>query len=234
MQPIIGITVVPQKQADPRTGGTLKLNYNYAQAVAEAGGTPMLLPPQADPETVLATIHGLIIPGGDDIDPATYGEPVHPKASLEARERFDFEQKLIQGANNQMPILGICYGCQALNVVAGGTLIQHLPDLVGSDADQGGTLQSYELNPESKSAQALGTAAPRGESWHHQAVDKVGHGLVVTGRNGDGTIEALEATDRDWVVGVQWHPERTQGASDSQNLFRTLIEKAKAYADVKQ
>ncbi len=230
MKPIIGITVDAEpKPADPRTGGSLKLNWNYAQVIADAGGVPLLIPPQADPVAIVGMIDGLLIPGGNDIDPTYWGEPLHPRAELIARERHQVERGIYEAAPKDLPILGVCYGCQFLNVVEGGSLIQHLPDLTGHELDQKGNVQTYQLEPDSKTSAALGTTEASGQSWHHQAIGRVAEGLRVSARNEDGTIEAIESTTRPWVVGVQWHPERTHSAEDSRSLFKHFVEAAAAY-----
>ena len=133
MKPVIGIVSdVFHDPENARTHGKLYLNYNYVQAVADAGGTPLLIPPQADPQDVLPLLDGLMIPGGKDIDASNWGEANHPEVETIAPERFELEQRLYKAADPNLPIFGICYGCQWLNVVRGGSLIQHIPDVEGS------------------------------------------------------------------------------------------------------
>lgn len=230
MKPIIGITVDGKSDPnDARTGGRLTLNWNYASVVAEFGGVPILLPPSTDPEAVAPLLDGLLIPGGDDIHPRNYGQEVHPKADLVSEARFDFEQRLFEVLHFDVPVLGICYGCQFINVAhQGGSLIQHLPDRVGHEHDRGGTNQRYRIEPGTQTGQLLGSSAS-GESWHHQAIDTVGEGLRVTAFNEDGTIEGIESTERPWMIGVQWHPERTAEDPTSQRLFEAFIEAARAH-----
>lgn len=232
MKPLIGITVdVKREPANVRTGGRLTLNWNYAEAVAKAGGVPLLIPPQADAEALAKVLHGWLIPGGLDIDAAEFGEQNHPTVEPIARDRYDGERRILSILTPETPIFGICYGCQFLNVARGGSLIQHLPDVVGHEEDRTGTLQSYEVEPDSLLAAALGTAKAEGKSYHHQAVGRLGTALRVTARNADGTVEALEAEDRPWVVGVQWHPERSPDDAPTQRLFETFIARARAYAE---
>lgn len=230
MRPLIGITVVPYPEpGNARTGGRLELNYNYAQAVCDAGGVPLLIPPQADAAEIMARIHGLLIPGGADIDPAHYGADPHRATQVTTPERYPFEKALLDAAPADLPVLGVCYGCQLLAVAAGGTLVQHLPDTVGHSQDEGGTSQGYDVETDTKLGDAVGAIA-QGESWHHQSVDDPGRGMRVAARNSDGTVEAIEATDRDWTIGVQWHPERSPGAT-SHALFREFVARASAYRE---
>lgn len=230
MKPVIGITVdCAPDPSDNRTRGLLKLNWNYAQAVADAGGTPLLIPPQVAPEDLVDLLDGLLIPGGDDIDAKEFGEANHPAVKTIAAERFEGERRLFAKLNPEMPVLGICYGCQFINVMRGGTLHQHLPDIVGHDADIPGTSQSYEVAKDSHLACLVGSTKVEGQSWHHQAVNQVGASLKVVAKNEDGTVEALEATDRPWLIGVQWHPERTLEDEATKRLFKEFITAATEY-----
>ncbi len=232
MKPIIGITVDAKHEPEnARTQGTLTLNWNYAQVIADAGGVPLLIPPQADAEALARIIDGWLIPGGNDIDPSYWGEDTHEKTDLINPERHRIERELYEKVPPEMPILGVCYGCQFLNVAAGGSLIQHLPDITGHDQDQKGNLQTYCLEKDSQTASVLGTVQASGQSWHHQAIGRVAPGLKVSGKNDDGTIEAIESTSRPWVIGVQWHPERTAQADDSRSLFHHFVEAARMFGE---
>ncbi len=230
MKPLIGITVdaLPDPN-DNRTRGKLTLNWNYAQAVADAGGVPLLIPPQADTTAIAGLIDGLLIPGGNDIDASNWGETNHPSVTTIAPERFAVEQALYQAVPPALPILGICYCCQFINVMQGGSLIQHLPDSVGHEDDQRGNLQRVSLDPCSQASEALGATVVTGESWHHQAIRDLGRDLRVVGKNQDGTVEAIESTSRPWMLGVQWHPERTSDSAETQRLFRQFVEAATEY-----
>lgn len=235
MKPVIGITVDCHRDPDDaRTRGKLELNWNYAQAVADAGGIPVLIPPMADMEALAKIIHGWLIPGGDDIDASRFGEENHPKVSLADPARFEGEQRLWQNIAAEMPILGICYGCQFLNVARGGTLIQHLPDVVGHESHSGGTLQDYQIAPDSKLSSVVGADTISGKSYHHQAVNAPGENLKIVSKNADGTIEAIEATDRPWVIGVQWHPERTLQDPPTIRIFDDFVSAAKRFAESQQ
>jgi putative glutamine amidotransferase len=233
-KPVIGITVeckhTPQ---DERTRGTFSLNWNYAQAIADAGGVPIVIPPTADPNAIAAMIDGWLIPGGYDIDAARFGEENHPKVELQDPARFESEQALIKVIDPEMPIFGICYGCQFLNVARGGTLEQHIPDRVGADHHTGGTLENLRLDEESRLAQAADATQMQGKSYHHQAVGEIGKGLKAVARHEDGTIEAIEATDRPWLIGVQWHPERTLEDPATRRLFDSFVRAAAEFKKTK-
>jgi putative glutamine amidotransferase len=229
-RPLIGITVDCRPEpADVRTRGKLELNWNYAQCVSEAGGIPLLIPPQAAGPEVASVLDGLIIPGGNDIDASHWGEENHPEVKPIAPARFEGERALYGSASDRLPILGICYGCQFLNVMKGGTLIQHLPDVVGDDRHSGGTMQEYRVVHASRLAAIFGSSVVSGQSWHHQAIGRPGLGIEIVARNEDGTVEAFEASDRPWMFGVQWHPERTLEDAATRRLFSSLIEAAKAF-----
>ncbi|MBI1757129.1 MAG: gamma-glutamyl-gamma-aminobutyrate hydrolase family protein [Fimbriimonas ginsengisoli] len=231
MKPLIGITIDSQGQPDnERTLGKLSLNWNYAEVIAQAGGLPMLIPPSADMEEVARRIDGWLIPGGADIDAARFGEPNHPKADLQDPSRFEAEERLYRSLDPDTPVLGICYGCQFLNIVRGGSLIQHLPDEVGHERHTGGTVEELALT-----GGKLAAIAPKatGRSYHHQAVGRVGAGLEVTAKAEDGTVEALEASDRPWMLAVQWHPERSLDDPLNKRLFEEFVAAARRYREAK-
>lgn len=230
MKPIIGITL--ESTFDPdnaRSRGKMEINWNYPEEVAKAGGVPLLIPPTADMVVVADLIDGWLIPGGLDLDARLWQEDNHPKSDLQDGSRYDAEKRLFEAVSPELPILGICYGCQLLNVLLGGTLEQHVPDRTGTEDHTGGTPQNYSLEPDSRLAKVLSVKRLLGKSYHHQAVAKPGNGLKVVGRHADGTIEAIEAEGDRWLVGVQWHPERTPESAETQNLMRGFIEAALSY-----
>jgi putative glutamine amidotransferase len=198
------------------------LPSGYADAVGAAGGVALLLPPSrtedldAAATAALDGVHGLVLAGGADVDPARYGA-VRDRHTGPARpDRDAWEMALTRAAlQRAIPILAICRGLQVLNVVLGGDLVQHLPDVVGTDGHcpvlgQHGR-HEVRLAPGSLVATLLG---PRADvaTYHHQAAGRLGTGLVATGWAADGTVEAIEHADATWVVGVQWHPEVHDGA----------------------
>jgi len=213
---------------------TVLLPHSYVDAVQRAGGIPVLLPPdpavEADPDAVLDVLDGLVIAGGDDIDPSFYGEKPHPAVTGTAPRRDAFEIALARRAlERDLPLLGICRGMQVINVACGGTLIQHLPDDVGHE-DHRRTLGSFDnadhdvrLEPRSLIARAAGETTHGTKSHHHQGVARVGDGLTVTGwATIDELPEAVEDQSRRFALGVQWHPE----ADPESTVVQALVDEA--------
>jgi putative glutamine amidotransferase len=212
------------------------LPRNYVDAVHRAGAMALLLAPDPtlveDPDEILDRIDGLMLAGGADIDPDVYGAEPHPETIGSVPERDAFEVALVRRAlERDMPVLGICRGMQVMNIACGGTLHQHLPELVGHE-DHRRVLGSFDgadhdvrLAPGSLAARAAGEELHATKSHHHQGVDRVGDGLVVTGRAElDELPEALEAEGSRFALGVQWHPE----ADDRSRLIAALVEEARA------
>jgi putative glutamine amidotransferase len=175
----------------------------------------------------LARVDALLLTGGADVDPARYGQPRHPETYGVSAVRDGFEEALVRAAiERRMPVLAICRGIQVLNVALGGTLVQHLPD-VTPQPHRPGTPHPVTVVPGSRLHAALGVDRADGLSSHHQAVDRLGAGLVVTARADDGTVEAVELTGDAWVVAVQWHPEDTAaGDPAQQRVFDAFVEQA--------
>jgi gamma-glutamyl-gamma-aminobutyrate hydrolase PuuD len=200
------------------------LSRAYVDLVVAAGGAPLLLPPVATSGEVVDRLDGVVLTGGPDISPHRYGASPHPRTGAPCLERDTAEIAVLHRALALgIPVLGVCRGVQLLNVALGGTLIQHLPNTVCHDGHHpkpgvfGKT--TVTLGPASRIAAAVGGRI-RVHCHHHQALDQLAPGLRVTGRASDGTIEAVELDDRDFVVGVQWHPE--QDATDLR-LIAALI-----------
>jgi len=202
---------------------------SYVRAVQRAGGRPVLLLPDPedaeDPVGVLDLIDALIVTGGaGDVDPALYGQEPHPATGPVQEERDAYELALVRAAiERRMPVLGICRGMQILNVAYGGGIEQHLPDVVGHEDHRRtpGTFADHEVDLQTGSlaARAAGAERTAVKSHHHQGVKEIGGGLVVTGRSGDATVEALEDPSCPFVLGVLWHPEE----DEKSQLIKALV-----------
>ncbi|HZE05176.1 MAG TPA: gamma-glutamyl-gamma-aminobutyrate hydrolase family protein [Solirubrobacteraceae bacterium] len=209
----------------------------YVGAVQRAGGLALLATPDPDvtenPDDLLERLDGLVLSGGSDIDPATYGAEPHPATKGVDPERDAFEIALVRRAVElDMPVLGVCRGMQVLNVAFGGTLHQHLPDAFGHEHHRrvAGSFENADhdvrLAPESLAARAAGELVHITKSHHHQGVDAIGDGLAVTGVSTlDDLVEAIELPDRRFVLGVQWHPEADEGS----RVIAALVQAAAAY-----
>jgi putative glutamine amidotransferase len=237
MAPTIGITTY-HKNADWRgwsEEGAL-LPWKYVTSIRTAGGRPVLLPPggdAAEAEATLAVLDGVVIAGGGDIDPAAYGTAKHPKTAGIAADRDAWELAIADAAiRMDVPLLGICRGMQVLNVACGGTLHQHVPDLVGHEGHSGPPDGYGTHLVRVTSGTTVQSILPGGEYFgvpthHHQAVDELGDGLVVVGWADDGIIEAVETTSAgSFLIGVQWHPEQ----GDDMRLFATLVAAAEMFS----
>lgn len=196
----------------------------YVEAVAAAGGVPLLLPPVVDDTSVLDVLDGLLVLGGGDVDPTAYDASPHAETVPDAR-RDAHEMPLVRAAlETRTPLLAVCRGIQVLNVALGGTLHQHLPDLIGhSDYRPApGVFGSVEIRTEPGSliAQTLGEQTAV-RCYHHQAIDRVASGLRVTARSEDGLVQAVEPHPAaGWALGVQYHPEESP---EDPRLFAALV-----------
>ncbi len=229
LKPIIGITVESQFQPEiPRSRGKIELNWNYFEEISKAGGVPIVIPPTADMAEVAPLLDGWLLPGGLDIPAKEWGEEDHPEVDTQDGTRFDAERRLYAAISPTLPIFGICYGAQSLNVLRGGSLEQHIPDRSPVE-HTGGPLQRYHVVPGSRLADILGTAEFEGQSWHHQAVGRVGRDLRVVAEHEDGTPEAIESTDERWLIGLQCHPERTPGSDATDKVFAAFIAAAREF-----
>jgi putative glutamine amidotransferase len=215
------------------------LPRGYVDAVQRAGGLAVMLPPDPRlvqrPEEALELIDGLLLAGGADIDPASYGEQPHPETRDTVPERDAFEIALARAAiERDMPVLGICRGMQLINVARGGTLLQHLPERFGHHEHRrvlgsfDGADHDVRLREGSLAARTAGETTHATKSHHHQGVDRLGEELVVSGSSTlDDLPEAIELTDRRFVLGVQWHPE-----ADAVSPFvAALVDAARADGD---
>jgi len=204
---------------------------SYVHAVEEAGGSPLLVPPGAGVDETLDIVDGLVFSGGSDLDPELYGADAHEQTTGTVRERDDFELELMRAAlERDLPVLAICRGSQVLNVVRGGDIEQHLPDLLGDEVHRAepGVFGEHDVEvvDGTQLAGILGrhTAV---KSHHHQGFSRLGDGLRESARAEDGTLEGLEDPSRTFAVGVLWHPEEDEDRA----LFEALVAAAAARRD---
>ncbi|HEX4563603.1 MAG TPA: gamma-glutamyl-gamma-aminobutyrate hydrolase family protein [Solirubrobacteraceae bacterium] len=216
----------------------LLLPRNYVDAVQDAGGLALLLAPDAqlvdEPEEVLELLDGLMLAGGADIDPSSYGREAHAETAGTTLERDRFEIALAREAiERDMPVLGICRGMQLINVALGGTLVQHLPEQYGHHEHRrvlgsfDGADHDVEVQPDTLAVEVVGEARHATKSHHHQGVECLGAGLVVSGTSAlDDLPEAVEMPGKQFVLGVQWHPE----ADAASPVVGALVAAARARA----
>ena len=231
--PVIGITTYRQQA---KTGvwdvDAAFLHSAYIESVTNAGGIAVLLPPQPASsdiaDRVLRGVDGLVFAGGRDVNPERYGTAPHEQTDQPDLRRDAWEFALLDAAlAHSMPTLFICRGAQVLNVHKGGTLIQHLPDVVGSTNYQRGNAEFTTMDMAVTAGTALHTIVGdvvSGNVYHHQAIDSVGAGLSVSARSADGIIEAVEIDDHPFGIAVQWHPEVTSDVDG--RLFDALVSAA--------
>jgi putative glutamine amidotransferase len=238
--PLIGVSTYV---ADVRWGRWERraavLPENYFELVAAAGGRPLLLPspstapdgPGQGADEVIAAIDGLVLTGGGDVNPLAYGEEPVPEVAGVDTNRDAGERALLQAAlRADVPVLAICRGCQVLNVELGGTLHQHLPEVIGHSEHRTAPYVfgdvEVDTEPGSLAARVFGPT-PTVRCSHHQAIREVGRGLVPTARTHDGVVEAVELPGTRFVLGVQWHPEEGM----DQRPFDALVSAARALRD---
>jgi len=213
-------------------GESFSTGRRYSEALARAGAVTVQAQPlkqttQAANELV-SRFDGVIFQGGGDIDPRRYGQSTASDSNYGVTTEHDeLEIAIMRAAIDQdKPVLAICRGIQVLNVALGGTLHQHLADVLLDGESHWDNYHEVKLEPDSKIARAMKTNLPkRSHSYHHQAIDRLAPGLVVTGRAPDQTIEAVEHASAKWIVGVQWHPEDDADSEpDQQNLFNSFVQ----------
>jgi len=231
MKPRIGITTTPRTHEDRLLEEIDRANVT---AIVLAGGIPFILPvlDPAEAGEVISCLDGLLLSGGGDVDPARYGRVAAPEVQGVDAQRDVWELALVRAAlTHGVPMLGICRGNQVINVAAGGTLVQHLPDvteLEHSLRERSATpVHGVRVLEGSRLRSVIGIDVLAVNSLHHQAIEAVGVGLVPPGWADDGTIEAVEGMDGDRVLGVQWHPELLPTEPGHVALFAWLLAEAR-------
>ncbi len=233
------IILVPTPIQDPERR-RYTLGRNYVRSLVECGAIPVLLPTSVDLaslRTMYEQADGVLLTGGGDVEPSVFEEVTHPSTSDIDPERDDAEIALAQWAlADDKPTFAICRGVQVMNVALGGTLVQDIPTQwqatntlehrgysIGAARDQ--VLHEVCIDQNTRISQILGAGNVSVNSFHHQALKRLGEGLLVTSRAIDGIIESVEAHDKRWYIGVQWHPEdMTAGRADMMTLFQSFVD----------
>lgn len=213
------------------------LRENYLESIYKSGGEPVLLNYFSDISNVTGEYDGILVPGGNfDIPPESYGEKVKSFHVVLNKTRSNFEHKLLKNViNSNMPVLGICGGHQLINVMLGGTLIQHIPDEIANALEHEQKIPKnipshiVKVTPNTMLFNITQKGGFMVNSTHHQAVKKLGNNLIVSAVATDGVIEAVESTTHPFLLGVEWHPEYFTTDEDKQ-IFNHFIEAANKYA----
>ena len=242
-RPIIGISV-DVAEVGPAKRLRAECSLAYADAVTRAGGLPIYLPPIVEDAAAHAELaDGFVLTGGNDPRMEPFGGVTHPAATPMHDRRQAYEVALLRELEKRRPpTLGVCLGMQMMAITSGGTLEQHLPDRLGTDAARhrtDGGLGTHEISLDDAAARAIGLDPGHaaggsgvrgwGCSHHHQAVAAVGPGMEIIARDADGTVEAIRRAGATFWVGVQWHPERTSDPILGQGIFDALVRAARPH-----
>lgn len=243
VKPVIGVTLDSEEGGGFSDSPWYAIRQNYMSCLAEAGALPLALPHLVElADDYLDMCDGVVITGGAfDVPPSMFGEEIRTDTIRLKPTRTAFETAILRGAlARDMPVLGICGGHQLLAVLAGGTLVQHIPDEIQNPLEHsvsentenaGGrawATHTIKINPESKLAQLLGVEGQRVNSSHHQSVRTVKEPMQISAVAEDGVVEAIELTDKKFAIGVQWHPEYKQTAGD-EKLLEAFCNAARDY-----
>ena len=210
---VIGITTEIESEH-------FRIKHRYVDAILKSGGVPMLLPPVDNPKIYAGEIAGLLIPGGDDLDPSYYNEEKLPRVKLVSKERSGFEMALLKEmVKLRKPVLGICYGMQLINVAFGGTLYQDIESQLKVAINHKTDYHMIVITEN----RFLREGRFSVNSTHHQAIKEPGKGLSIIARSTDTLIEAFCRADYPFLIGIQWHPERQLEAELSVSIFDSFV-----------
>lgn len=224
---LVGVTATTEVIRDALR---VRVNAAYTDALRRVGLLPLVIPPLASTEVapVLDGLAGLVVTGGEDVDPGRYGQAPHPTVDMHAGRDESEIALVLDARRRRLPTLAICRGIQVVNVALGGTLVQDIPSQVPAAlnhdpaGERAARVHTVRVEPSSQLARALGTDYLMTNSFHHQALDAVAEGIRATARAEDGIIEGAESADRKWwMLAVQWHPEELQDGREpwDRNLF---------------
>jgi putative glutamine amidotransferase len=236
MKPLIGITT--NQSTNSYGQPTILLQQSYVRAVMQAGGVPVLIPSSIAEDgwdAVYARLDGILFSGGGDISLDYFSGEPHPRIDDVDLQRDSVELKMVQAAvSDGKPFLGICRGCQVVNVALGGTLYTHIPDQLPNALDHAypgnmRTVLVHEVKIEegTRAAEIYSEPIIKVNSLHHQGLKEIAPALRIAGHAPDGLIEAIELPDHPFGLAVQWHPEWLTDQESTRNLFRKFVEAAK-------
>jgi putative glutamine amidotransferase len=240
MRAVESVTLTPQGEPPQEE---MALGMKYLRAIEKAGGVPVVVPPLRPTalEPLLANVAGVCLSGGPDLDPVAYGARRHALTGPSWKLLDDFELALARAADaRRLPILAVCRGLQVLNVARGGTLHQHLADVAGErirhrQVEPGGRPTHWvTLERGSRISGIIGSRRKMVNSFHHQGVANLGEGLMISARAGDGTVEGIEAVDREFVLGVQWHAECLIDRPEHAAVFTAFVEAAERFDQARE
>lgn len=219
--PVVAVTASTKIVND---NGKVTVNRPYTDAILAAGLIPLLVPPMSEDgaAAILDAVHGLVLTGGEDVDPVFFGADRHPATgpANDLRDRIELSLAK-EAAVRRIPTLAICRGVQVLNVALGGTLVQDIPSQLDTrlqhdaESERSSRVHEVSIDAGSRLAGIVGARRITTNSFHHQSVERVAPGLCTVAKSPDGVIEAVECADRAWwAVGVQWHPEELTGTAE--------------------